>query len=63
MNDFGKAVRQALSVAGCVFPRHGKGDHDMWITASGKKLIVPMKINSRHTANGILKDAGLRKAF
>ena len=63
MNDFGYAVRDALSRAGCVFLRHGKGDHDVWTTAEGKRLIVPKKIKSRHTANGILKDAGLPKAF
>jgi hypothetical protein len=63
MNDFGKAVRQALSLAGCVFLRRGKGDRAVWITARGKTPIAPAKINSRHTANGLLKDAGLPKAF
>jgi hypothetical protein len=28
-----------------------------------KKVTVPWKIMSRHTANGILKDAGLSKAW
>jgi hypothetical protein len=63
MKDFGKAVRLKLSEAGCVFMRHGKGDHDIWATADGKRLVVPVSIKSRHTANGILKDAGLAKAF
>ena len=63
MKDFGKAVRAKLFEAGCVFLRRGKGDHDDWTTAAGKRLVVPVQIKSRHTANGILKDAGLPKAF
>jgi hypothetical protein len=30
---------------------------------TGQKVTVPWKIESRHTANGILKDAGLAKAW
>jgi predicted RNA binding protein YcfA (HicA-like mRNA interferase family) len=63
MNDFGKAVRTQLTEAGCAFLRHGKGDHDIWTTAAGKRIVVPVQIKSRHTANGILKDAGVAKAF
>ncbi len=63
MNEFGKAVRTKLTEAGCAFLRHGKGDHDIWTTAAGKRIVVPAQIKSRHTANGILKDAALPKAF
>jgi predicted RNA binding protein YcfA (HicA-like mRNA interferase family) len=63
MKDFGKAVRAILSETGCAFLRRGRGDHDVWATAAGKRLVVPVHIKSRHTANGILKDAGLPKAF
>jgi hypothetical protein len=63
MKDFGRPLRDELGRGGCSFHRHGKGDHDIWITPEGKRLIVPFKIKSRHTANGILKDAGLPKAF
>jgi predicted RNA binding protein YcfA (HicA-like mRNA interferase family) len=63
VNDFGKAVRLQLGEAGCAFLRRGKGDHDIWTTPAGKRLIIPVRIKSRHTANGILKDAGLPKAF
>jgi predicted RNA binding protein YcfA (HicA-like mRNA interferase family) len=52
-----------LSEASCVFHRRGKGDHDIWVTHEGKRIVVPIHIKSRHTANGILKDAGLPKAF
>jgi hypothetical protein len=63
VKDFGKAVRDKLSAAGCTFRRHGKGDHDIWITKQGKPIVVPIQIKSRHTADGILKDAGLLKAY
>jgi hypothetical protein len=63
VKDFGRPVRDTLARAGCRFHRHGKGDHDIWMTPEGKRLIVPFKIGSRHTANGILKTAGLPKTF
>jgi predicted RNA binding protein YcfA (HicA-like mRNA interferase family) len=63
MKGFGKAVRDLLAAAGCIFVRHGKGDHEIWRTPDGTSITVPVKIMSRHTANGILKDAGLPKAF
>jgi predicted RNA binding protein YcfA (HicA-like mRNA interferase family) len=63
VNDLGKAVRARLSEADCVFLRRGKGDHDIWIAEQGRRIVVPVQIKSRHTANGIPKDAGLPKAF
>jgi predicted RNA binding protein YcfA (HicA-like mRNA interferase family) len=63
VKDFGKPVRDKLSEAGCAFHCRGKGDHDIWMTGQGKRIVVPVQIKSRHTANGILKDAGLPKAF
>jgi predicted RNA binding protein YcfA (HicA-like mRNA interferase family) len=63
VKDFGKPVRDKLSESGCTFHRRSKGDHDIWITEQGKRIVVPVQIKSRHTANGILKDAGLPKVF
>lgn len=64
MRGYGKAVRQKLKEAGCSFDRHGKGDHDIWVSPkSDKPFTVPVNIDSRHTANKVLKDAGLPKAF
>ena len=62
MKGFGRDVRE-LAQAGCTFVRHGKGDHDIWRTPQGKPITVPLNIMSGHTANGILKDAGLPKEF
>jgi predicted RNA binding protein YcfA (HicA-like mRNA interferase family) len=53
-----------LKAAGCVFVRHGKGDHDIWRSPqSGVTFPVDHKILSRHTANGVLRQAGLPKHF
>jgi len=58
------ALIACLRENGCQFVRHGKGDHDIWWSPiAGKRFVVDNKIVSRHTANGILKQAGLKKRF
>nr|WP_309776577.1 type II toxin-antitoxin system HicA family toxin [Klebsiella variicola] len=53
-----------LSAAGCYFERQGKGSHEIWFSPiSNRNFSVPYTIVSRHTANGILKQAGLPKNF
>jgi hypothetical protein len=62
--DFGRPVRRLLLDAGCRLVRQGKGDHEIWYSPVAKTTFpVDKKILSRHSANGVLKDAGLRKAF
>ena len=57
-------VRERLAEAGCEFVRHWRGDHDIWRSPLVETpFTVPVDIDSRHTANKILKDAGLPKAF
>ncbi len=64
MTDFAPEVRRMLSKAGWQFERHGKGDHERWINpVTRAKVTVDAKIRSRHTANGILKEAGIGKKF
>jgi hypothetical protein len=64
VNHFGKAVREKLAAEGCSFQRHGRGDHDIWYSPITKRPItVDHVIKSRHTANDILKQAGISKAF
>jgi len=47
---------------GCHFVRHGR--HDIWYSpVSERHFPVPSGIKSRHTANEVLKQAGLPKAF
>jgi hypothetical protein len=57
-------VRRILIKAGGKFLRHGRGDHEIWTSPhASKPFTVPVTIASRHTANKVLKDAGLPKAF
>jgi hypothetical protein len=43
---------------------HGKGDHEIWLCPKSRRpIVVDNRIKSRHTANGILKQAGLPKQF
>lgn len=64
MRGYGKKVRDELTAGQCWFVRHGKGDHDVWESPhNGRRLTVPVNIDSRHMANKIMKDAGLPKAF
>ena len=62
--SFTPELIRLLSLAGCTFERHGKGDHDIWYSpVSCISFPVDNKIVSRHTANGVLKQAGLPKRF
>jgi hypothetical protein len=56
--------RAFSSKHGCRFVRQGKGDHEIWYShISGKTFPADKTILSRHTANGVLKQAGIPKAF
>ena len=64
MSDYARPVRDILRDHGCSFLREGRGDHEIWVSPhADRPFTVPTKIKSRHTANKILKDAGLVKAF
>lgn len=64
MSDFAPEVRRLLLAAGCRFHRDGRGDHEIWFSPlTNRCLTVDGKIVSRHTANGVLKQAGLPKKF
>ena len=64
MPDLYRRVTQLLREHGCGIVRPGKGSHEIWFSpASGKHVTVPRSLKSRHTANEILKQAGLPKAF
>ena len=64
MADFEKKVRIVLSANGGYFVRRGKGDHDIWYSPlSNRNLTVDGKIKSRHTANAIMKQAGIKHKF
>ena len=64
MADYAPAVKRTLRENGCRFDREGKGDHEIWYSPiTNRRFPVDHKIRSRHTANGIMKQAGLPKAF
>lgn len=62
--NFAPEPKRLLSESGCEFERHGKGDQDIWFSQhTGVRFPVDQKIKSRHTANAVLKQAGLPKYF
>lgn len=63
MAGYTRDLKKILRKAGCRFDRPGKGDHEIWINQAGKRFVVDSDIKSRHTANEVLKQAGLEKAF
>jgi hypothetical protein len=61
-STFDRLLLQLLTNAGCYLVRQGR--HPMWFSpVSGLTFPVPSGIKSRHTANEVLKQAGLPKAF
>lgn len=64
MAEYEKKVREILRESGCSFLRRGKGDHDIWYSPiTDRNVTVDTKIKSRHTANAILKQSGIRYKF
>ena len=64
MADFYRDLIKLLRASGYEFKRQGRGDHEIWWhPTTGVRLTVDKKLRSRVTANEILKDAGLPKAF
>ncbi len=64
MANYTPEVKRILRDNGCYFDRPGKGDHEIWYSPiSNRKIAVDSKILSRHTANAVLKQAGIPKAF
>jgi HicA toxin of bacterial toxin-antitoxin, len=62
--SFTPELLRILAAAGCYFERTGKGDHAIWFSPiTGLRFPVDGKIKSRHTANAVLKQAGLPKQF
>ncbi len=64
MADFYRELVSILRASGFEFLRSGKGSHEIWINRSaGRHVTVPRTTKSRHTANDVLKQAGLPKKF
>jgi hypothetical protein len=56
-----KIVCEILSELGYEYLKNAKSSHEKWqAPATRKMLLVPRNLQSRHTANAILKDAGFK---
>jgi predicted RNA binding protein YcfA (HicA-like mRNA interferase family) len=59
VDGYYKTVKTIISALGFHYLANAKGSHEKWRSAhTGKVLLVPRNLMSRHTANAILKDAG-----
>lgn len=64
MAGFTPELKRLLADAGCYFEKSGRGDHEIWYSPiTNRRFTVDSNIKSRHTANGVLKQAGLPKHF
>jgi hypothetical protein len=55
-------LRSILVKQGCKFVRNGTGSHEVWFSQiNGKTFPVAVTIMSRHLANEILKQAGIKQ--
>jgi len=67
VREYGREARKLLKSAGWSRTRSGsKASHEIWqgkVNGTRRSVSVPVKIKSRHTANAILKSAGLGKRF
>ncbi len=62
MNGYEKEVKRVLKNNGWSFIRSGKGSHEYW--GKGRKSVtVSHTMNSRHTANSVMKAAGINHKF
>lgn len=64
MADYTAKLKELPRANQCRFERQGKGDHEIWFSPITEvRFPVDSKIKSRHTANAVLKQAGLPKQF
>jgi HicA toxin of bacterial toxin-antitoxin, len=64
VESFTPELKRVLLKSGCSFVRPGKGDHEIWFSPMMQvNFVVDSKIKSRHTANAVLRQAGLPKQF
>lgn len=62
MADLYRILVAILRDNGCELVRSGKGSHEIWFSPiSRRHVTVPRNTKSRHTANEVLKQAGIAK--
>lgn len=65
MANFWRRISRILRENGWERIREGKGSHQIWANPAktNHHICVPRNLKSRHTANNILKQAGMSKTF
>ena len=64
MADFYRELVAILRANNFEFLRTAKGSHEIWANPrTNQQVTVPRTTKSRHTANDVLKQAGLPKKF
>ncbi|MBS0297490.1 MAG: type II toxin-antitoxin system HicA family toxin [Proteobacteria bacterium] len=61
--NFYPELVELLKAAGCELRPGGKGSHEKWFSPVTNRVFIVPRSKSRHTANEVLKQAGLPKAF
>ncbi|MGV3489742.1 MAG: type II toxin-antitoxin system HicA family toxin [Devosia sp.] len=62
VQGFYAQLTKLLKAHGCTFVRTGKGDHEIWHSPiTDLSVTVDRGVMSRHTANAVLKRAGIRQ--
>lgn len=60
----GRELKRYLLDHGCRFVRHGRGDHEIWFSPiTGRTFTIDAGTRKRFTANGVLKQAGIKPKF
>jgi len=62
MNGYYPLVVEQLRAHGFAYRRQGKGSHEIW-GLGGVSVVVPRNMPSRHTANAVMKQAGIAHRF
>ena len=58
---YGRELTKLLRENGCKFIRYGKGDHQIWYSPkSNRQVILDYGTKDKNTANGTLKQAGIK---
>jgi predicted RNA binding protein YcfA (HicA-like mRNA interferase family) len=63
MNGYEKLVKEQLLKHGYKLVRTGKGSHEIGASEKGIAVTVNHTCKSRHTANSIMKAAGISQRF
>ena len=61
MKGYYKQVVAELKRLDYLYLRNSKGSHEIWKHINGRQTTGSRNLNSRHTANAILKQAGSDK--